>query len=148
MKWNRIYLLICSWILKCVRQAIVGILVNSIFNMWRMAIFIRHICGKRKNTLGHRWYRPSICLNEIYLHITKYASTWACAWCVTRRAYPNPSKNFAGKLMLYIIPVGNSEVHNKLAKEPILAKIWITVNLIKIFHYSDYPIKQFLKNWV
>jgi len=22
--------------------------------MWRMALFIRHICGKRKNTVGHR----------------------------------------------------------------------------------------------
>ena len=25
--------------------------------MWRMATYIRHISGERKNTLGHRWYR-------------------------------------------------------------------------------------------
>ena len=24
--------------------------------MWRMAIFIRHICGEQNNPLGHRWF--------------------------------------------------------------------------------------------
>jgi hypothetical protein len=32
---------------------------SSMLKMWRMAIFIRHICGKRKNSLGQRWFRET-----------------------------------------------------------------------------------------
>ena len=57
LSWPRMYLLKFSWILNCVRKGIARTLVNSIFKMWRMARFIRHICGEPKNTLGHRWVR-------------------------------------------------------------------------------------------
>ena len=34
--------------------------------MWRMAIFIHHICGERKNTLGHRCIKSIFLSHKIY----------------------------------------------------------------------------------
>ena len=36
--------------------------------MWRMATFIRHICGERKNTLGHRCIKRSYQLFSRQIH--------------------------------------------------------------------------------
>ena len=36
-----------------------GNYLSIILKMWQMAIFIRHICGEQKNTLGHRWSKLS-----------------------------------------------------------------------------------------
>ena len=38
---------------------------NYKIKKWRTAIFIRHICGERKNTLGHRWTKVSHYLSHL-----------------------------------------------------------------------------------
>jgi len=30
------------------------------FKMWRMGLLIRHKCGERKNTVGHRWSKATL----------------------------------------------------------------------------------------
>ena len=49
------YLFTISWLLTVSEQKTAWYYFSSIFKMCRMASFICHICGERKNTLGHHW---------------------------------------------------------------------------------------------
>ncbi len=47
--------------------------------MWRITAFIRHICGERKNTLGHRWFRlmkSADSFYQLFTFGTGYGSTF------------------------------------------------------------------------
>jgi len=63
--WGSLILLVLSLIKRWKRLNI-----HNWILMWRIATFIRHNCGKRKNTVGHRCFKWTVkrnCFFYLYL---------------------------------------------------------------------------------
>ncbi len=60
--------------------------------VWRTATFIRHNCGERKNTVGHRWFRITpflIKYQNINFQKTQTCAlqkTWADHYCTLKKS--------------------------------------------------------------